>query len=125
MGGSSATMALFGSAYTGDSEHERMDGRGRFEFPDGSVYVGTFKDGKFDGEGTLFLSNGLGKHVGLWKEGVCVEWKLFYADGTPCVAGDLRPGGGERLLTSEEHPSGGFVWDEQPGLDASVIDVKR
>jgi hypothetical protein len=112
---------VFGSGYTGDREQERMDGRGRYEFADGSVYVGTFKDGKFDGEGTLFLPDGLGKHVGTWSQGVCVRWNLFYADGTQCVSGDFRPGRDERLFAAEESPPGDTPWDDKTQLDPSVI----
>ena len=53
----------FGGCIKGDCEN----GQGTFTLPDGSKYVGGWKDHKFDGQGTLTYSDG-SKHVGKWKD---------------------------------------------------------
>ena len=43
-------------------------------FSDGRMYIGNWENDKQSGEGELILSNG-SKRVGIWKEGVKVEWE--------------------------------------------------
>ena len=45
-----------------------FEGQGTHTYPDGSNYVGEYKDGKIDGQGTFTWSNG-NKYVGEWKDG--------------------------------------------------------
>ena len=47
---------------------EYGEGRGNYIYPDGSMYLGEYKDGKFHGQGTFTWSDGE-KYVGEWKDG--------------------------------------------------------
>ena len=46
-------MEYTGSSYDGGVESRRFEGRGEFQFPNGTKYVGEFVDGMFHGEGTI------------------------------------------------------------------------
>lgn len=48
--------------YTGYVVNHKMNGKGKLIYPNGDTYVGTFKNGVFEGEGTLQL-----KQAGLIK----------------------------------------------------------
>ena len=39
--------------YSGDFVTHRIEGSGRYDFADGSVYIGEFKNNFFDGKGVL------------------------------------------------------------------------
>jgi len=45
-----------------------MNGQGKDTYPDGTKYVGEYKDGKRHGQGTFTHTDG-GKFVGEWKDG--------------------------------------------------------
>ena len=57
-----------------------MEGKGKFRFQDGSVFVGSFKDGMFHGEGYLLFPDG-GKYTATWDHGRVVEGSFTFADG--------------------------------------------
>ena len=50
-----------------------MDGRGRFFWPDGREFYGTWKEGKQEGPGTFSSKTGE-KRTGVWKDGGRVKW---------------------------------------------------
>ncbi|KAI9017466.1 hypothetical protein BC832DRAFT_526773, partial [Gaertneriomyces semiglobifer] len=55
-------------------------GNGKYTYPNGSVYVGSFKDGRFHGQGTIHFPGG-GKYDALWENGVVKEGKYTFKDG--------------------------------------------
>ena len=64
---------------------------GNYNFTNGSIYVGEFKDGKYNGQGTLTTANG-DKYVGEWRDGKHHGYgTLIYSDGTNYV-GEWRDG---------------------------------
>src|SRR6056300_865372 len=52
-----------GSKYVGEYKNGKRDGKGTMTLPDGFKYVGEFKDGKMHGKGTYTLPGG-SKYVG-------------------------------------------------------------
>ena len=64
---------------------------GNYNFTNGSNYVGEFKDGKYNGQGTLTTANG-DKYVGEWRDGKHHGYgTLIYSDGANYV-GEWRDG---------------------------------
>mmetsp|Transcript_14127 Transcript_14127/g.29813 ORF Transcript_14127/g.29813 Transcript_14127/m.29813 type:complete len:165 (+) Transcript_14127:475-969(+) len=112
-----------GAEYEGEMKNGRMEGKGKYTFPSGTVYVGQFLDGEFHGEGTLEYP-GCGEYRATWKHGKVVEGHYVFSDGLKytdpaegewdyCVAnGDrrfysehvssLRPAGDSQL--TDAHP---------------------
>jgi hypothetical protein len=93
-----------------------LNGKGTWVHPTKGIYIGQFKDGKFNGQGTLICPLGytaIGyKYTGEWKDG---EWhgkgELVYADGRKEIGtwkNGLRHGQGaiwsadEKLLFKEK-----------------------
>lgn len=69
-----------------------VNGHGTFKDSIGDKYVGQFKDGEFDGEGTYFYTNGAGKYVGQWKNGkMHGKGTIYYYNGTK-VSGIFEEG---------------------------------
>ena len=60
--------------YTGEfgSEPGKRHGKGTLTKPDGSEYVGQWKDGKFHGQGTFTYADGT-VMKGIWENGELVE----------------------------------------------------
>ena len=58
----------------------RISGKGKYTFSDGKVYIGEFKDGQFDGIGTIQYPNG-DKFDAEWKDGIAVNGKFTFKDG--------------------------------------------
>ena len=54
-----------------------MDGKGKFEWPDGRIYIGEYKDGKKEGMGECVYPDGR-IYKGLWKEGKQDGEGMFY-----------------------------------------------
>ena len=54
--------------YVGEYRDGKRNGQGTVTWSDGKNYVGEFKDGKFNGHGKLTWSDGK-KYVGEWKNG--------------------------------------------------------
>ena len=54
-----------GGVYTGTWKEGKMNGQGTYKFENGSVYVGQFKDNNFNGQGTFTNINGV-KSSGTW-----------------------------------------------------------
>jgi len=57
-----------GSKYLGEFKDGKPNGQGTFTFPDGSKYVGENKNGWKNGQGTYTLSDGT-KYVGKFSDG--------------------------------------------------------
>ncbi|TPX41418.1 hypothetical protein SeMB42_g05586 [Synchytrium endobioticum] len=67
-------------AFQCETTNGRIEGWGRHVLPSGNVYIGEFKDGRFDGRGTLHFTNGA-RYDAAWTHGVAVEGVLTFADG--------------------------------------------
>jgi len=50
-----------------------------YTYPKGSVYVGQWKDGRENGQGTFTISDG-SKYVGEWKDNKTWNGKVYYKD---------------------------------------------
>ena len=74
------TFTLGNGNYVGEFKDGYMNGQGTATFEDGNKYVGEFKDGFLDGQGTFNWSNG-DKYVGEWKDG------FFNGQGTVLASG--------------------------------------
>ena len=67
----SALLLMPAWAYSGEIEcsaGDCLNGRGTKTFPNGSEYVGDFKDGKYHGQGIFVFANG-SKYEGEFKYG--------------------------------------------------------
>eukprot|EP00274_Cyanoptyche_gloeocystis_P001474 CAMPEP_0196660642 /NCGR_PEP_ID=MMETSP1086-20130531/40768_1 /TAXON_ID=77921 /ORGANISM="Cyanoptyche gloeocystis , Strain SAG4.97" /LENGTH=153 /DNA_ID=CAMNT_0041995161 /DNA_START=74 /DNA_END=532 /DNA_ORIENTATION=- len=73
-------MEYSGSRYEGDYCNGRIEGSGKYTFPDGNYYVGELKDGMFHGNGILYFP-GFGKYTASWANGLAVEGVYTFADG--------------------------------------------
>ncbi|ORY40421.1 hypothetical protein BCR33DRAFT_661781, partial [Rhizoclosmatium globosum] len=58
----------------------RVEGKGKYTFPNGNVYVGDFKDGQFHGNGTIHMTNG-GRYDASWKDGRAIQGQFTFKDG--------------------------------------------
>ena len=57
-----------GTQYVGQFKNGKWHGQGTYTFPDGTQYVGEFKEGKLDGQGTHTFPDG-SQYVGQFKNG--------------------------------------------------------
>ncbi|KND00874.1 uncharacterized protein SPPG_03976 [Spizellomyces punctatus DAOM BR117] len=73
-------MAFAGSPFEAEIVNDRIEGKGRYIFPDGNIYVGDFKDGQFHGSGTVHFKDG-GKYEAQWKNGVALSGTYTFKDG--------------------------------------------
>ena len=63
----------------------------KYVYDNGNIYMGSWRDGKRDGQGTLTISDG-GKYVGEWKDGVVNgQGTLTFPDGGKYV-GEWKDG---------------------------------
>ena len=70
-------LLAFGFSVEGECiEGNCQNGQGTLTHPDGSTYVGEYKDGLFDGWGILTKANGTSK-IGIWFNDNFVEEKTF------------------------------------------------
>ena len=58
-----------GQTYKGEWKDDMKNGQGEINWTNGQKYIGGFKDGKYDGVGTMITQNG-SKYVGDWKNGM-------------------------------------------------------
>jgi len=80
-----------GDKYIGQWKDGKYEGQGTYTFPNGDKYVGQWKDGKIEGQGTYTWTDGT-KYVGQWKDGI-IEGQGTYTwiDGTKYV-GQFKDG---------------------------------
>jgi hypothetical protein len=62
--------------YVGDFRDGTFNGQGTLRWENGNVYIGRWRDGKMHGQGTLTFANG-DKHVGSWEHGQ-LQWGTVY-----------------------------------------------
>ena len=55
--------------YVGEFKDGQMNGQGTYTFADGDKYVGEWKDGKYHGQGIFTNADGTKGHVGEWENG--------------------------------------------------------
>ena len=89
-----ATQNRFGGKYVGAFKDGLWDGQGTYTFDEGSVgriYVGAFKEDKFNGQGTFTFGDGR-KYVGAFKDNdLNGQGTLTYSDGRKYV-GEFKDG---------------------------------
>ena len=75
-------MQYRGSRENGRWDTSRTEKEGTYEFANGTVYKGSFRNGAFHGKGTLIFRNA-GQYLAEWKDGVEVEGsgKYVFRDG--------------------------------------------
>ena len=64
--------------YVGDFRDGNFNGQGTLRWENGNVYIGRWRDGKMHGQGTLTFANG-DKHVGSWQHGQ-LQWGTVYSE---------------------------------------------
>jgi len=65
----------YGLNYVGEYKDGNMNGQGTFTYADGTKYVGEWKEGKYHGQGTYTNADGT-KYIGEFKDG------MFHGQGT-------------------------------------------
>ena len=63
-----------GNVYIGEFRENKFDGQGTLTYANKSQYVGEFRDGKFSGQGTFTHSNG-SQDIGEFRDGQFVKWQ--------------------------------------------------
>lgn len=95
------------------------DGYGEKEYPDGSVYKGNFKEGKRDGEGSLFVDEG--EWRGTWVEDQEVGEFNLISDGY--VVKTVMKGEGNKVgkySADNERTSKVYIDEDVPGGDICI-----
>jgi hypothetical protein len=104
-----------GSKYVGEYKNGKCNGQGTITYPDGSKYVGEFKDNVFDGEGTLTYSDGT-SYRGIWEGGVLISQEIEGKTYLHFPSGIEFP---EKLANLERGDIANYELT-QPGLGISV-----
>ena len=80
-----------GSKYVGQFKNERMDGHGTLTSQDGAKYVGEFQDNKLNGHGILVRPNGI-KYVGKFKNNKIHGQGVMTSPDGKKMSGEFRNG---------------------------------
>ena len=97
--------------YVGEYKDGKRNGQGTVTWSDGKNYVGEFKDGKFNGQGTFTWADGE-QYVGDWKEGfIHGQGTIFFSDGTK-IKGEFR----------EDEPWKITVFDKDGNIIRKMLD---
>ena len=78
-----------GTKYVGEYKNGKRHGQGTLTTPDGRKYVGEYKDGKFHGQGTLTFRDG-DKYVGVFKDEEM--WTGIFFDNNGNIIGKIVNG---------------------------------
>jgi len=63
-----------GRIYIGDYKEDKKDGEGEYNWPDGRIYKGRWKNGKQHGEGLFFCVKKNVWKKGIWENGKRIKW---------------------------------------------------
>ena len=86
------TESTAGHTYIGEFKDGERNGQGTYTYPNGDKYVGEFKDGKHNGQGTHTFANG-NKYVGELKDGKYNGQGIkFLANGKVDLSGIWKDG---------------------------------
>ena len=108
--------------YAGEFKDGKFDGQGSLDLPDGREYVGEFKDGKLSGRGTLTFASG-GRHVGEYRYGLPNGQGIEYrADGTIINSGQWADG---KLVNSYALDRSRFPFDRATQIASTAVDTGR
>ena len=109
------TLSANGDKYVGEWKTGKMDGNGTFTYANGNKYVGEFKNNKMDGNGTYTWASG-NKYVGEFKNKMDGNGTFTYANGDKYVGqmkDDHFHGQGTKTLANGTIDySGEWVYDE-------------
>jgi hypothetical protein len=93
-----------GWEYIGEYRDGKRNGQGTVTWSDGVKYVGEFKDGKLNGQGTLTWANGT-KYVGQFRDGkMGGTGKLIHPDGKVENDGEWKDDNFVRASATEPTP---------------------
>ena len=114
---------VFISRFEGDVERGVPHGAGRKTIWDGSVYEGQFRDGKFDGHGTMVDEHG--RYEGEWKSGMRdgAGKMAFHVGGTyegPWKANNYA-GTGRFVLAGGQQITAGTAPESEAAANGSVV----
>mmetsp|Transcript_26327 Transcript_26327/g.49402 ORF Transcript_26327/g.49402 Transcript_26327/m.49402 type:complete len:170 (+) Transcript_26327:70-579(+) len=73
--------------YDGHYNASRMEGNGTYESAHGGRYIGEFQDGRYHGDGILYVKNGFFK--GEWEDGKLSDGKFYFRDDLEVTVGEL------------------------------------
>ena len=108
-----------GNRYVGEFKDGKVNGQGTHFMRNGDRYVGEFKDGKYNGQGTHFMRNG-DRYVGEFKDGEFNgQGTYFLRNGDRYVGefkDDYRHGQGTATYSDGEKYVGEFKDDKYNGL---------
>ena len=79
-----------GNRYVGEFKNGEYNGQGTFTTANGDKFVGEWMNGHIEGRGTEFLANG-DTYVGKWDRGMLRQGTVTFAQGGNYV-GELRDG---------------------------------
>jgi hypothetical protein len=112
---------LNGVGYIGQFKDGKLNGEGTFTYPNGDKYVGQFKDGKRNGQGTITFVNHVKyvKYEGKFKDNEFVQGIMIYKDGSN-YNGDFFKGkkhgyGTETFPLNRGFYKGNFKEDKKDG----------
>lgn len=80
--GKGSAVYATGEKYVGQFKNGKCEGQGTYTWSDKTVYTGGWKEGKLHGKGTLTMSDGR-KFVGVYNDGKQGEGKCFDKDNKP------------------------------------------
>ena len=116
-----------GSKYVGEFKDDKRNGQGTFTFANGDKYVGEYKDGQRNGQGTLTFASG-NKYVGEFKDGNFNGQGTFtWPDGSKYVGeykDDKRNGQGIFYLANGSISQSG-VWSDDKLVTSQYVDPDR
>lgn len=111
-----------GSEYVGQWKNDKRNGQGTMRFPDGGSLAGQWKEGRFSGTGTMNYS--YGQYVGQWKDGMKNgQGSLTYFNGSSYVGqweADKRNGQGTMVYRDNKKYVGQWKDDKRNGHGTMV-----
>ena len=111
-----------GRKYVGEFKDGIENGQGTFTYHDGSDYTGKWKEGEPHGHGTFTCADGE-KYVGDWKEGSRHgQGTHFFSDGTK-IKGECREDVPWKITVFDK--DGNIIRKMLDGVEQKVIYLKR
>ena len=121
------SLCLFSSvSWSGCVQGNCANGQGVYTSPDGSKYVGQWKDDNYEGQGTLTFPDG-SKTTGIWQEGVyfgtIVEWER--AEKERITAEKMRQRAKQEADDKYDRIYNACLLDKGASVDMQVSSLER